>query len=112
MEVVLSRFRATIDGGLDWILDLLTTLTHDSQLHFTDHTDTQTSVLSVLQSPLAVPWQRILTQELQESHKNTNIKSSFHSLNWTCCFKLSWSYYFEPLFRNGRCIFAYLAAIA
>jgi hypothetical protein len=27
-------------------------------------TDTRTSVLSLLQSPLAVSWQRILTQEL------------------------------------------------
>jgi hypothetical protein len=38
----------------------------DSWLHFTDHWHTQTSVLSlrVLQSPLAVSWERILTQEL------------------------------------------------
>jgi hypothetical protein len=40
--------------GLDWWFDLLTTYTHDSSLHFTDHCHTQTSVLILLQSPLAV----------------------------------------------------------
>jgi hypothetical protein len=34
---------------------------HDSWLHFIDYRHTQTSVLSLLQSPLAVSWQRILT---------------------------------------------------
>jgi hypothetical protein len=29
---VLSHVWVTIDGGLDWILDLLTTYTHDSEL--------------------------------------------------------------------------------
>jgi hypothetical protein len=43
----------------DWILDLLTTCTHHSELHFTVHWHTQTSALSLLQSPLAVSWQRI-----------------------------------------------------
>jgi hypothetical protein len=47
---------------------------HNSQITAT-HTHTQISVLSLLQSPLAVPWQRVLTQEL--SHWIT------HSLNIT-----------------------------
>jgi hypothetical protein len=38
--------------------------THDSWLYFTNHWHTQTSVLRLLQSPLAVSWQWILTQEL------------------------------------------------
>jgi hypothetical protein len=46
--------------GMDWLLDLLTTCIHHSELHFTDDWHSQTSVLSVLQSPLAVPWQRLL----------------------------------------------------
>jgi hypothetical protein len=36
-----------------WI-DLLTTCIHQSELHFTDHWHTQTSVLSLVQSQLAV----------------------------------------------------------
>jgi hypothetical protein len=34
--------------GMDWILDLLTTSVDCSELHFTDHWQTQTSVLSLL----------------------------------------------------------------
>jgi hypothetical protein len=33
--------------GMDWILDLLTTCIHHSELHFTHHWHTQTSVLSL-----------------------------------------------------------------
>jgi hypothetical protein len=32
--------------------------THDSRIHFTDHCHTQTIVLNILQSPIAVSWQR------------------------------------------------------
>jgi hypothetical protein len=50
--------------GMDWILDILTTCIHHSELNFTDHwhthTHTQTSVLGLLHSPLAVSWQRLL----------------------------------------------------
>jgi hypothetical protein len=49
---------------MDWILDLLTTYIHHSELYFTDHWHTQTSVLSLLQSPLAVSWQRLLPMEI------------------------------------------------
>jgi hypothetical protein len=38
--------------------------THDSWLHFTDHWHTQASVLSLLQSPLAVAWQRLQTADV------------------------------------------------
>jgi hypothetical protein len=50
--------------GMDWILDLLTTCIHHLELHFTDQWHTQTSVISPLQSPLAVSWQRLLPREI------------------------------------------------
>jgi hypothetical protein len=50
--------------GLDWWLDLLTTYTLTTHNYILQITDTLDSALSVLQSPLAVSWQRILTQEL------------------------------------------------
>jgi hypothetical protein len=46
--------------GIDWWMDLLTTYIHHSELHFTDHWHTQTNVLSLLQSTLAVSWQWLL----------------------------------------------------
>jgi hypothetical protein len=49
----------TIRRGMDWILDLLATCIHRSELHFAVHWHTQPSVLSPLQSPLAVSWQQI-----------------------------------------------------
>jgi hypothetical protein len=36
--------------GLDWRLDILTTYTHNTWLHFTDHCHIQTSVLSLVVS--------------------------------------------------------------
>jgi hypothetical protein len=47
--------------GLDWLLDLLHTLTRDLWLHFTVHcytynTYTYTSVLSLLQFPIVAAW--------------------------------------------------------
>jgi hypothetical protein len=75
--------------GMDWISDLLTTCMHHSRLHFTDHWHTQTSVLSLLQSPLAISWQQILPREIL--HLPT-LRSSCHScpcrtlVNW----QLSW----------------------
>jgi hypothetical protein len=50
--------------GVDWILDLLTTFIHLSELHFTDHWHTRTSVLRLLQFPLVVFWQRLLPREI------------------------------------------------
>jgi hypothetical protein len=41
---------------IDWWMDLLTTCIHHSKLHYTVHWHTQISVLSLLQSPLAVSW--------------------------------------------------------
>jgi hypothetical protein len=61
--------------GLDSWLDLLTTYTltaHDYNLQINDNT--RIRVLSLLQSPLAVSWQRILTQELYQSHWTTHSK--------------------------------------
>jgi hypothetical protein len=60
----LNQPRCRVPLSRDWILDLLTTCIHNWELHFTVHCHTQTSVLSLLQPPLAVSWQRILTQEL------------------------------------------------
>jgi hypothetical protein len=42
--------------GLDWWLHLLTTYTHDSWLRFTVYCYTQTSLLTLLHSPLVVAW--------------------------------------------------------
>jgi hypothetical protein len=39
-------------------------LIHGSELQFTYHWHTRTSILSLLQSPLAVSWQRLLTREI------------------------------------------------
>jgi hypothetical protein len=46
--------------SMDWWMDLLTTCIYNSELRFTDHWHTQISVLSLLQSPLAVSRQRLL----------------------------------------------------
>jgi hypothetical protein len=48
--------------SLDWSLDLLATYTLTTRYH---RALTETSVLSLLQSPLTVSWQRILTQEIK-----------------------------------------------
>jgi hypothetical protein len=45
--------------GMNWWMDLLTICIHHSELHFTVHWHTQTSVLSLVQSPLAVSGQRL-----------------------------------------------------
>jgi hypothetical protein len=50
--------------GVDWLLDLLTTVTLTTLDYTLQISDAQTSVLSLLQSLLVVSWQRILTQEL------------------------------------------------
>jgi hypothetical protein len=54
----------TIDGV--WICNRLywPLLTHNSWVHFTNHCQTQTSVLSLLQSPLAVAWYRLPTADV------------------------------------------------
>jgi hypothetical protein len=50
--------------GMNWILDLLTTCICHSKPHSTDHRHTQTSVLSLLQSPQAVSWQQLIPREI------------------------------------------------
>jgi hypothetical protein len=49
---------------MEYGLDILTTCIHHSELHFTDHWHTQTCVLSPLQPPLPVSWQRLLPREI------------------------------------------------
>jgi hypothetical protein len=49
----------TVDGVWIGELDLLTNCIHQLELHFTVHWHIQTSVLSLLQYPLAVSWQQI-----------------------------------------------------
>jgi hypothetical protein len=67
--------------GMDWWIDLLTTCIHHLELHFTDHWHTQTSVLSLLQSPLAASWQWLLPREILQLPV---FRSSCHShLCWT-----------------------------
>jgi hypothetical protein len=50
--------------GMDWWMDLLNTAIHHAVSHVIDHWHTQKSVLSILQSPLAVSWQRLLPREI------------------------------------------------
>jgi hypothetical protein len=73
--------------GKNWLMDLLTTYTHDSELQAI----TAPSLISTLYkspqhtlslfqpavSSLAVPWQRILTVEILQLHA---LRSSLHSL--------------------------------
>jgi hypothetical protein len=54
----------TTDGVLIWRMALLTTCIYHSELHFTDHWHIQASVLSLLQSLLAVSWQRFLPRQI------------------------------------------------
>jgi hypothetical protein len=60
MSRVISDYRR----GLNWLLILLTAYSLTTYDYILQITDTQTSVLSLLHSPLTVSWQRILTQEL------------------------------------------------
>jgi hypothetical protein len=45
--------------GTNWVLDLLTTCIHNSELYITVHRHNLANVLSLLQSPLAVSCQQI-----------------------------------------------------
>jgi hypothetical protein len=68
----------TIRRGLNWILDLLTTYTHDSELQAVTAPPLISTIhkpprhpLSLFQpavSTLAVPWQRLLTAEILRLH--------------------------------------------
>jgi hypothetical protein len=68
--IILSRVGVTIDGVLDWILHLLTSYTHHSELQVIialSLISTNHYMLSVLQpvvSSRAVPQQRLLTVEI------------------------------------------------
>jgi hypothetical protein len=62
-------------GAFGW-MDLLTTCIHHSELYFTAHWHTQTSVLNLLQSPLVVSWQRLLPKEILQLPA---LRSSCHS---------------------------------
>jgi hypothetical protein len=62
--------------GVDCWMGLLTTYTHHSYLHFTDHWHTWTSALSPLQFPLAVAWQQLLTAEVPQLSALTSLLSS------------------------------------
>jgi hypothetical protein len=53
----------TTDGVWIGELDLLTTCIQHSGLHVADHWNTHTSVVSLVQSPLAVSWQRLLPMQ-------------------------------------------------
>jgi hypothetical protein len=68
----------TIDGVFDWILDLLTTYTHDSELQtITEPSPISTihkllqhtrSLLQTAVSSPAVPWQQFVTVEVLQLH--------------------------------------------
>jgi hypothetical protein len=84
---ILLRVGVTIDGVLDWLLDLLTTYTHHSELQeitappliATIHKSRQHS-LSLFQpfvSSTVSPGQRLLTVEILQLHA---LRSSLHRL--------------------------------
>jgi hypothetical protein len=58
------------------LMDSLTTFIQHSELYFADYWHTQTSVLSVLWSPLAVSWQQLLPREILQL---PTLRSSSHS---------------------------------
>jgi hypothetical protein len=64
---------------LDWWLDLLPIYSHDSWLHFTDHWHTKTSVFGISESPLAVSWRQVLTQELRVWPSHWISHSKYHT---------------------------------
>jgi hypothetical protein len=76
--------------SMDWRMDLLITCIRHSELHFTDHWHTQTSVLSLLQSPLAVSWERLYwsilfgsrSQVLLSQPPVQNSLSTDNATNW------------------------------
>jgi hypothetical protein len=61
---VIMIYVCLLRQGMDCILHLLTNCILHSKLHFTGHWPTQTSVLSLLLSSLAVSWQRFLPREV------------------------------------------------
>jgi hypothetical protein len=74
----------TYRRGMDWLLDLLTCI-HRSELHYTDHWHTENVVLSLLQSPLAVSWQRLLPREipqLSELRRSCHSRPYITLVNW------------------------------
>jgi hypothetical protein len=70
---IMSRVRfVTVRRCMDWMIEFIVILYLEStgnysaiaNLHTLQFTALNTSVLSLLQSPLSVSWQRILAQEL------------------------------------------------
>jgi hypothetical protein len=66
-----------IEARYGLILDLLTTCIHHAEVQFTDHWQTQTSIL-LIQSILAVSWQRLRTTGILHFPA---LRSSCHSHN-------------------------------
>jgi hypothetical protein len=97
--------------GTDWLLDLLTTCIHQSELHFTNHWHTQTSVLSQLQSPLAVSWQQLLTQWRFFSFlRSGSLVTATHlellsTVNWTNWGPGWWSFHTNLLIFSSQADF-------
>jgi hypothetical protein len=76
-------------------MDLLSTCTHHTELRFTGYWHTQTSVLSLLLSPITVSWQMFLPRgvlqrpPLRSSFTTTRkeLSSTGNSTNWAPCWR-------------------------
>jgi hypothetical protein len=78
-----------IDGPSDWILDLLTTYTHDSQIQVITSPPLISTIHKSPQHPLglfqpavslpAVPWKRLLTMEILQLHALKSLFTDSHT---------------------------------
>jgi hypothetical protein len=85
---ILSRLGVTIRRAMDWMIGIFDTLytppgtsgnySAITDLHTLQFNDIQTSFLSLLQFPMSVSWQRLLTQELYQSDCNWTLQISLY----------------------------------
>jgi hypothetical protein len=84
----------------DWWMDSLTTYTRHSELHFTDHWHTQTSVLSLLQHPLTISWQRPLKREILQLPDTGPLVTAAHAEFLSTDYSSNWVPGWQPFHTN------------